>query len=119
MSKHVPICTFLNVKGYFNPEEWTNADGKAHNRVSFIATKFYSAPDKKQRAGHSQCLLLHFLRLCPIFHPGFILIPHFFPIFALYCMPELSPALPSIVSRPRIAIQPTVNPKQLNNKTLK
>ena len=46
--------TLLTVEGYLKPEEWTDADGKAHNRITFMATKFYPAPDKEQNAGQSQ-----------------------------------------------------------------
>ena len=31
----------LTIEGFFKPEEWTNKDGKKHNKVVLIATKFY------------------------------------------------------------------------------
>ncbi|MBM6884238.1 single-stranded DNA-binding protein [Bacteroides caecigallinarum] len=38
----------LTVEGYFRPEEWQDTDGVKHNRVSFVATKFYEAVEKEE-----------------------------------------------------------------------
>lgn len=43
--------TMITVEGYFKPEEWTDEEGKKHNRVVFVATKFYEPverPAKKE-----------------------------------------------------------------------
>lgn len=40
--------TLLTVEGYFKPEEWQDADGVKHNRVAFVATKFYEAVEKEE-----------------------------------------------------------------------
>ena len=39
---------FLTVEGYFKPEEWQDADGVKHNRVAFVATRFYEAGEKEE-----------------------------------------------------------------------
>ena len=31
----------LTIEGFFKPEEWTDKDGKKHNKVVLVATKFY------------------------------------------------------------------------------
>ena len=38
----------LTVEGYFKPEEWHDADGVKHNRVAFVATRFYEAVEKEE-----------------------------------------------------------------------
>lgn len=38
----------LTVEGYFRPEEWQDADGVKHNRVAFVATRFYEAVEKEE-----------------------------------------------------------------------
>ena len=38
----------LTVEGYFKPEEWQDADGVKHNRVAFVATRFYEAVEKEE-----------------------------------------------------------------------
>lgn len=40
--------TMLTVEGYFKPEEWTSDDGVKHNRVVFVATKFYEPVEKEE-----------------------------------------------------------------------
>ena len=44
--------TVITVEGYFKPEEWTDEEGKKHNRMVFVATKFYEPverPEKKEK----------------------------------------------------------------------
>ena len=36
----------VTVEGFFKPEEWTDKDGKKHNRVTLVATKFYLTENK-------------------------------------------------------------------------
>ena len=38
----------LTVEGYFKPEEWNSEDGVKHNRVVFVATKFYEPVEKEE-----------------------------------------------------------------------
>ena len=38
----------LTIEGYFKPEEWQDSNGVKHNRVVFIATKFYEAVEKEE-----------------------------------------------------------------------
>lgn len=38
----------LTIEGYFKPEEWLDSNGVKHNRVVFIATKFYEAVEKEE-----------------------------------------------------------------------
>lgn len=38
--------TLLTVEGYFKPDEWVDQQGTKHNRIVFIANKFYPTPDK-------------------------------------------------------------------------
>lgn len=40
--------TMLTVEGYFKPEEWNSEDGVKHNRVVFVATKFYEPVEKEE-----------------------------------------------------------------------
>ena len=35
--------TLLTVEGYFKPDEWIDQQGTKHNRIVFIANKFYPA----------------------------------------------------------------------------
>ena len=44
---HVKGAT-LAVEGYFRQEEWQETDGVKHNRVAFVATKFYEAVEKEE-----------------------------------------------------------------------
>ena len=37
----------VTVEGFFKPEEWTDKDGKKHNRVILAATKFYLTENKE------------------------------------------------------------------------
>ena len=39
--------TMLTVEGYFKPDEWVDQQGTKHNRIVFIANKFYPTPDKE------------------------------------------------------------------------
>ncbi len=45
--------TLLTVEGYFKPDEWTDQQGTKHNRIVFIANKFYEALDKEEPATDS------------------------------------------------------------------
>ena len=38
----------LTVEGYFKPDEWVDQQGTKHNRIVFIANKFYPTPDKEE-----------------------------------------------------------------------
>lgn len=38
----------LTIEGYFKPEEWQDSNGVKHNRVVFVATKFYEAVEKEE-----------------------------------------------------------------------
>lgn len=40
--------TMLTVEGYFKPDEWVDQQGTKHNRIVFIANKFYPTPDKEE-----------------------------------------------------------------------
>ena len=40
--------TLLTVEGYFKPDEWVDQQGTKHNRIVFIANKFYPTPDKEE-----------------------------------------------------------------------
>ena len=115
----MPNSTRFTIQGYFKPEEWTDADGKALDRVTFVATKSCPATDKKQNEGQSQSSLLHFLPLCPISHPVFILVPQFIPYLCPVLHARIKPCHTwCCVKTPH---RNTVNsqPQQLNNKTLK
>ena len=46
--------SLITVEGYFKPEEWTDGDGVKHNRVTLVATRFYPAADKEQKAGEQE-----------------------------------------------------------------
>ena len=37
----------LTVEGYFKPDEWIDQQGTKHNRIVFIANKFYPALEKE------------------------------------------------------------------------
>ena len=37
----------VTIEGFFKPEEWTDKDGKKHNRVTLVATKFYLTDNKE------------------------------------------------------------------------
>ena len=37
----------VTVEGFFKPEEWTDKEGKKHNRVALVATKFYLTENKE------------------------------------------------------------------------
>lgn len=39
--------TLLTVEGYFKPDEWIDQQGTKHNRIVFIANKFYPALEKR------------------------------------------------------------------------
>ena len=39
----------ITVEGYMKPEEWTDSDGKKHNRIIFVATKFYELVEKPEQ----------------------------------------------------------------------
>lgn len=41
--------TMLTVEGYFKPDEWVDQQGTKHNRIVFIANKFYPTPDKRMK----------------------------------------------------------------------
>lgn len=43
----------ITVEGYFKPDEWTDQQGTKHNRVIFIATKFYEAQNKEEPVNDS------------------------------------------------------------------
>ena len=43
----------ITVEGYFNPEEWTDKDGKKQQRVTLVATRFYETPDKEEEENPS------------------------------------------------------------------
>ena len=38
----------LTIEGYLKPEEWQDSNGVKHNRVVFVATKFYEAVEKEE-----------------------------------------------------------------------
>ena len=38
----------ITVEGYFKPDEWVDQQGTKHNRIVFIANKFYPTPDKEE-----------------------------------------------------------------------
>lgn len=39
--------TVLTIEGFIKPDEWTDEKGK-HNRIVFVASKFYPAPEKQE-----------------------------------------------------------------------
>ena len=38
----------LTVEGYFKPDDWTDQEGTRHNRIVFVATKFYEPTEKAE-----------------------------------------------------------------------
>ena len=40
--------TMLTVEGYFKLDDWVDQQGTKHNRIVFIANKFYPTPDKEE-----------------------------------------------------------------------
>ena len=49
----IPIGTLLTVEGYFKPDEWVDQQGTKHNRIVFIANKFYPALEKEEPGAES------------------------------------------------------------------
>lgn len=45
--------TLLTVEGYFKPDEWIDQQGTKHNRIVFIANKFYPALEKEEPGAKS------------------------------------------------------------------
>ena len=45
--------TLLTVDGYFKPDEWIDQQGTKHNRIVFIANKFYPALEKEEPGAES------------------------------------------------------------------
>jgi single-strand binding family protein len=45
--------TLLTVEGYFKPDEWIDQQGTKHNRIVFIANKFYPALEKEEPVAES------------------------------------------------------------------
>ncbi len=45
--------TLLTVEGYFKPDEWIDQQGTKHNRIVFIANKFYPALEKEEPGAES------------------------------------------------------------------
>lgn len=39
----------ITVEGYMKPEEWTDQNGVKHNRIVFVATKFYEPVEKPEK----------------------------------------------------------------------
>ncbi len=39
----------VTVEGFFKPEEWQGDDGRMHNRIILVATKFYPTPEKEEQ----------------------------------------------------------------------
>ena len=37
----------MTIEGFFKPEEWTDKEGKKHNKVALVATKFYPTENKE------------------------------------------------------------------------
>lgn len=37
----------VTIEGFYKPEEWTDEEGKDHNRVVMVATKFYPTEEKE------------------------------------------------------------------------
>ena len=58
-NEHTESCdklskgTLLTGEGYFKPDELTDQQGTKHNRIVFIANKFYEALDKEEPAADS------------------------------------------------------------------
>ena len=40
--------TMLTVEGYFKPDEWVDQQGTKHNRIAFIANKFYPTQTRRK-----------------------------------------------------------------------
>ncbi|WP_308261258.1 single-stranded DNA-binding protein [Prevotella sp.] len=45
--------TLLTAEGYFKPDEWIDQQGTKHNRIVFIANKFYPALEKEEPGAES------------------------------------------------------------------
>ena len=50
---HYILSTLLTVEGYFKPDEWIDQQGTKHNRIVFIANKFYPALEKEEPGAES------------------------------------------------------------------